>query len=107
MGRPRKQGGGGSDECKDDRSRGRALVVGAVRGAGSAVAATAQEEAGSTTAQSGEAGWPRIERGIVYGADVPEKQFMHVFRPEPREAPRPAVVLFHGGGLSTGHGVYA
>ena len=75
--------------------------------AGSAVAATAQEEAGSTTAQSGEAGWPRIERGIVYGADVPEKQFMHVFRPEPREAPRPAVVLFHGGGLSTGHGVYA
>ena len=70
--------------------------------AGSAVTVTAQEGAASTAPEGDEAGWPRIERGVVYGADDPEKQFMHFFRLEPREAPRPAVLLFHGGGLVDG-----
>ena len=58
--------------------------------------------ASSVAAQADEASWPQLERRIVYGAEDPAKQFMHVYRLEPRETPRPAVLLFHGGGLVDG-----
>jgi acetyl esterase/lipase len=46
--------------------------------------------------------WPHTELGIVYGDDAPDKQIMHAITQEPRESPRPAVVLIHGGGLVFG-----
>jgi acetyl esterase/lipase len=44
--------------------------------------------------------WPQLTQGIVYG-EAP-RQVIHVFEPEPRADPRPAVVYFHGGGLIMG-----
>ena len=46
--------------------------------------------------------WPQLTRGIVYGEDDSFRQVIHVFEPEPRAEPRPAVVFFHGGGLVFG-----
>jgi acetyl esterase/lipase len=46
--------------------------------------------------------WPQLTRGIVYGEDDNSRQVIHVFEPEPRAEPRPAVVFFHGGGLIMG-----
>lgn len=60
--------------------------------------------AGSAFGQSGEAGedlaWPKLTRFIEYGADP--KQVLHVYELQPRAEPRPAAVLFHGGGLIMG-----
>jgi len=46
--------------------------------------------------------WPQLTQGIVYGEDDSLRQVIHVFEPEPRADPRPAVVFFHGGGLIMG-----
>jgi acetyl esterase/lipase len=45
---------------------------------------------------------PPLERNIVYGEDDPNHQIMHVFRQAPREDPRPAIVVIHGGGFVWG-----
>ena len=42
------------------------------------------------------------ERGVVYGTVEDEPLLLDVFRPPARAAPRPAVVLVHGGGMWTG-----
>jgi acetyl esterase/lipase len=42
------------------------------------------------------------DRGVVYGSVADEPLLLDVFRPPAREAPRPAVVLVHGGGMWTG-----
>lgn len=49
-----------------------------------------------------EAERPAPQRGVVYGGDDPAKQIIHVYGLEPREAPRPALVLVHGGALVIG-----
>jgi len=41
-------------------------------------------------------------RVFVYGEDDLRRQVIHVLEPRARPAPRPAVVLFHGGGLTAG-----
>lgn len=46
--------------------------------------------------------WTTPERGLVYGEDDPTKQVIHVYGLESREAPRPAVLLIHGGALVIG-----
>lgn len=46
---------------------------------------------------------PPMERGVVYGEDDPTRQLMHVFRQAPRDDPRPAVVVIHGGGFVSGN----
>jgi acetyl esterase/lipase len=45
---------------------------------------------------------PAMERGVVYGEDDPTRQLMHVFRQVPRDDPRPAVIVIHGGGFVYG-----
>jgi acetyl esterase/lipase len=61
---------------------------------------------GAVVAQSEQPGmtglWPKLEGYIEYGKDDPVRQVIHVLRLEPREAPRPAVIFFHGGGLVLG-----
>ena len=44
----------------------------------------------------------RFTRDLVYGKDDRLGQVIHVLEPRSREKPRPAVVLFHGGGLTAG-----
>ena len=39
---------------------------------------------------------------FVYGEDDRRRQVLHVLEPVARPEPRPAVVLFHGGGLTSG-----
>ena len=63
--------------------------------AGSAVGAAAQSD---EPAQDD--AWPRLTEGMSYGDDP--KQIIHAYVLEPRDAPRPAVVHFHGGGLVWG-----
>jgi acetyl esterase/lipase len=46
--------------------------------------------------------WPKHELHVVYGTDDPDRQYMHIYQPEPREDPRPALIFFHGGGLEVG-----
>ena len=74
--------------------------------AGTVVLVWAVGQSGAVTAQSETAGtdadWPRVERSVVYGDDDPAYQRLHIFRPEPRENPRPALIWFHGGGLEVG-----
>jgi acetyl esterase/lipase len=41
-------------------------------------------------------------RSLAYGHDDRERQVVHVLEPEARPAPRPAVVLLHGGGPTGG-----
>ena len=43
-----------------------------------------------------------IDRGVVYGEAGDEPLLFDVYRPRTRVAPRPAVVLVHGGGMWTG-----
>ena len=43
-----------------------------------------------------------VDRGVVYGTVADEPLLLDVHRPPPRHAPRPAVVLVHGGGMWTG-----
>jgi len=45
--------------------------------------------------------WPKIQTYVAYGEE-PLRQFVHVYEPEPREEPRPALIFFHGGGLEVG-----
>jgi acetyl esterase/lipase len=71
------------------------VTLALLAGLSGAVAAQASET-------TDEAMWPQVERSLVYGADDPEKQIIHAYRLEPREAPRPAVVWFHGGALVIG-----
>ncbi len=56
------------------------------------------------TAQSAEdeqdAEWPRLTFRVPYGDDP--KQVIYPYELEPRSAPRPAVVVFHGGALIYG-----
>jgi acetyl esterase/lipase len=42
------------------------------------------------------------DRGVVYGTAADEPLLLDVHRPPARAAPRPAVVLVHGGGMWTG-----
>ncbi len=42
------------------------------------------------------------DRGVVYGSVDDEQLLLDVYRPPVRGAPRPAVVLVHGGGMWTG-----
>jgi acetyl esterase/lipase len=60
----------------------------------------------SVVAQSSQAGtdgdWPKLEEPVAYGTDNPARQVIWVERPEPRETPRAAVVMFHPGGLVMG-----
>ena len=42
------------------------------------------------------------ERGVVYGTTEHQPLLLDVFRPPARSAPRPGVVLVHGGGMWTG-----
>src|SRR6478672_9630334 len=42
------------------------------------------------------------ERGVAYGSAEDEPLLLDLFRPPARAAPRPAVVLVHGGGMWTG-----
>src|SRR6478752_2580971 len=42
------------------------------------------------------------ERGVAYGTAENEPLLLDLFRPQARAAPRPAVVLVHGGGMWTG-----
>lgn len=42
------------------------------------------------------------ERGVVYGVVAGEPLLLDVYRSLPHGAPRPAVVLIHGGGMGTG-----
>lgn len=42
------------------------------------------------------------DRGVVYGTVADEPLLLDVYRPPARSAPRPAVVLVHGGGMWTG-----
>lgn len=41
--------------------------------------------------------WPQIDRHVVYGENDPGRQYFHVYRLEPRDAPRPGILLIHGG----------
>jgi acetyl esterase/lipase len=67
------------------------------------VAAIAQQATPeAATPGTAEEEWPQIERNIAYGQDDPNRQFFHVYRLPPREAPRPALVLFHGGSWVSG-----
>ena len=50
---------------------------------------------------------PPIERNVVYGEDDPTRQLMHIFRQAPRDDPRPAIVLIHGGGFVSGEPIRA
>jgi acetyl esterase/lipase len=45
---------------------------------------------------------PPMEQGVVYGQDDPTRQLMHVYRQAPRDDPRPAIVVIHGGGFVYG-----
>ena len=47
---------------------------------------------------------PIQERDIVYGAVAGEELLLDVWRPPPRELPRPAMVVIHGGGWTEGFG---
>ena len=71
------------------------MVVVLVGGLSGAVAAQSEEPEQDVE-------WPQLTRGIVYGEDDSVRQVIHVFEPEPRAEPRPAVVFFHGGGLIMG-----
>ena len=57
---------------------------------------------GQTEEPSADLPWPRLEQRFEYGTDDTFRQVIHAWRPEPRDAPRPAVVFFHGGGLVMG-----
>lgn len=46
--------------------------------------------------------YPHFEQFVVYGEDDPDRQYLSVYALEPREMPRPAVVLIHGGGFVFG-----
>jgi ribose transport system substrate-binding protein len=80
--------------------------------AGEAVAAEAAQDEAASMAPEAEVvpseepdeavTWPQFTGDIVYGEDDSLRQVIHVLQPEPREAPRPAVVFFHGGGLVYG-----
>jgi acetyl esterase/lipase len=63
--------------------------------AGAATGAAAQPDA-----PDGSDADPRLSEGLPYGEDP--RQVLYAYELEPREAPRPAVVHFHGGGLVEG-----
>ena len=70
-----------------------AATLALLGGMGSAVTAQAEEPDEHVT-------WPQLTVNLEYGDDP--KQVIHVYEPEPRAEPRPAVVFFHGGGLVFG-----
>ncbi len=45
---------------------------------------------------------PPVERYVEYGQDDPMRQVMNVFQQVPREDPRPAIIVIHGGGFISG-----
>jgi acetyl esterase/lipase len=51
-----------------------------------------------------ESGAVSTHRGIVYGEAGGQMLLLDVYSPPPRDAPRPAVMLFHGGGWKHGIG---
>jgi acetyl esterase/lipase len=69
------------------------LILALLGGAGGAV--VAQDEADDQ-----DVNWPKLTGPLAY--DDSPWQVIHVFEPEPRTAPRPAVVFFHGGALVFG-----
>jgi acetyl esterase/lipase len=46
--------------------------------------------------------WPKVEKYVVFGDDDPDRQYVHIYMPEPRQQPRPALIFFHGGALEVG-----
>jgi acetyl esterase/lipase len=81
------------------RTRLRLFVMGTIvlvllAGTGGAIVALADETDPSER--------PAPQRGVVYGDDDPTMQVIHVYGLEPREAPRPALILIHGGALVIG-----
>ena len=70
------------------------VILALVGGLGGAV--VAQDE------EAGAADRPMPQRGIAYGDADPEMQVIHAYGLEPREDPRPAVLLVHGGALVIG-----
>jgi acetyl esterase/lipase len=80
------------------RSRRQVLVELGAAGIGLAIAPAAlygQETTPETSAVS-------TQTGIVYGEVDGQSLLLDVHSPPPREAPRPAVMLFHGGGWTHG-----
>jgi acetyl esterase/lipase len=69
--------------------------------AGTVILALLSAPTGVAVAQD-EVTWPQAERYIAYGEDDTARQVIHAYRLEPRDAPRPAIVSFHGGGLTMG-----
>ena len=63
--------------------------------AGSVIGVAAQSEESAQDAAG-----PQLTDALAYGGDP--KQVVYAYEPEPRDAPRPAVVHFHGGGLVEG-----
>jgi acetyl esterase/lipase len=66
---------------------------------------TAQDStpvSGSSPASESGTTWPQFEQGVVYGETDPAQQVMNVYTLEPREKPRAAVVLIHGGAFVWG-----
>ncbi len=63
--------------------------------AGSTLGAVAQSDGSGQSAAA-----PKLTDALPYGDDA--KQVIYAYELEPRDAPRPAVVLFHGGGLVEG-----
>jgi len=69
---------------------------------GLAVAQDASPTTGVPPVVTEAIGYPHFEQFLVYGEDDPDRQYLSVYTLEPREKPRPAVVLIHGGGFVFG-----
>jgi acetyl esterase/lipase len=78
------------------------LLAGVLLLPGSLAAQAASPVAEGTPAAEDEIVYPQVEMSVPYGDVDPAQQRMNIYKPEPRESPRPAIVLVHGGGFVSG-----
>jgi acetyl esterase/lipase len=83
-------------------SRRTALAGLAGGGLGGVLAATGHRAAAQDATPTAAADDVTMERDVAYGDVDPESQVLDVYRPPARDEPRPAVMLFHGGGWKYG-----
>jgi len=78
-------------------SRGAAFAALGAGGLGLAMAATTRPAAAQVATPAA-----TVERDVVYGEVDGQELLLDIYRPPARDAPRPAVILIHGGGWSVG-----
>jgi acetyl esterase/lipase len=81
----------------------RAVLTGlAGGGVGSVLLATGNHVAAQDATPAASADDVRAEYGVAYGNDDRDSQVLDVYLPTERDAPRPAIMLFHGGAWTYG-----